>query len=352
MESAATDMVGLFEKKRAEMAAHISGAKNDGATCQCPTDIRERATVELAKLEFFSGGELGVHAINLADGKTIGYRETEKFPMASTFKVALALHVLQMVDNGHLKLSEMIEVGPELRVPPPLIETYFRHQGLSVSIANLVDLMLVTSDNAATDALLARVGGPAKVMEAVKAADIHGMRVDRTTSGFLADFLNISLLSGKTFAETFASLTMAEKAGLYARTEAVNTNYEDDPRDSCSPSAMTQLLATIFGGHVLSDISLDFLSDSMRRCENDNRLKAMLPPGTFVLHKTGTLGGSTSDVGIIDLPYGAGKVAIAVYVKKSSLPTLQREPIIAHAARTIYDYMLFAASQPPGDVST
>jgi beta-lactamase class A len=342
-------MTGLFEQRRTEMAVQDTNAANDGTSEVKIVGHRQRAIAEFKRLELASGGVLGAHAVRLDDQFNLGFRENDAFPMASTFKVALALRVLQMIDSGLATFADMIDVGPALRVPPPLIENYFRHPGLAISIANLLDIMLVTSDNAATDAILSVAGGPEATMSTLQAVGVAGMRIDRSTSHFLGDFLGLQLPEGDTFAEMFARQPWAEKARLYALSEAPNVDYEDDPRDSSTPAAMTQLLATIFSSHALSDTSRDFLSDCMRRCENNNRLKGMLPPGIEVLHKTGTLGGSTSDVGIIELPYQAGRVAIAVYIKKSSLPTPQREAIIAHAARTIYDYMLFAADERSGE---
>jgi beta-lactamase class A len=74
------------------------------------------------------------------------------------------------------------------------------------------------------------------------------------------------------------------------------------------------------------------------------RLKGMLPHGTRVAHKTGTIGQTTNDVGIIDLPHRAGHVVTVVYIKESALPTPEdREPVIAQIARAVHDYFTFTA---------
>jgi beta-lactamase class A len=64
----------------------------------------------------------------------------------------------------------------------------------------------------------------------------------------------------------------------------------------------------------------------------------MLPPGTVVAEKTGTIGGTVNDAGIIDLPDARGRIAIAVFIKKSASD--QREKVIAQIGRCVYDYML------------
>jgi len=56
----------------------------------------------------------------------------------------------------------------------------------------------------------------------------------------------------------------------------------------------------------LSEKSTELLLDIMERCETGaGRLKGLLPEGTVIAHKTGTIGGTTNDVGIITLPQDA-----------------------------------------------
>jgi beta-lactamase class A len=105
---------------------------------------------------------------------------------------------------------------------------------------------------------------------------------------------------------------------------------------------MTRLLAGLYRKDVLKPRSAEFLLDIMRRCRTgEGRLKGMLPEGTEVAHKTGSIGGSTNDVGIITLPDDAGHVAIAIFVKSSEKEESTLERTIAEIARAIYDFFLF-----------
>ncbi len=80
----------------------------------------------------------------------------------------------------------------------------------------------------------------------------------------------------------------------------------------------------------------------MRRCRTgETRLRGLLPAGTEIAYKTGTIGGTTNDVGIITLPANAGHVAIAVFVKSSEKEVSARERAIAEIARAVHDFFLF-----------
>lgn len=57
-----------------------------------------------------------------------------------------------------------------------------------------------------------------------------------------------------------------------------------------------------------------------------------------------TIAGTVNDVGIITLPDGHGRIAIAVYIKKSAKPFEEREHVTADITRSVYDYMLIESS--------
>src|SRR4029453_16180467 len=127
-----------------------------------------------------------------------------------------------------------------------------------------------------------------------------------------------------------------------AESKAAAARFDKDPRDTAMPDAMVTLLARIYRKDLLKPDSAELLLDIMRRCRTgDTRLKGMLPLGTEVAHKTGTIGGTTNDVGIVTLPDNAGHVAIAVFVKSSEKEVAVRERAIAEIGRAVHDFFLF-----------
>ena len=72
--------------------------------------------------------------------------------MASTYKVAIAVALLEGVDQGQLKLSDLIDVSPEMMVAGDnAIAETFIHPGIKLSVANLIEVMITASDNTATE---------------------------------------------------------------------------------------------------------------------------------------------------------------------------------------------------------
>lgn len=315
-------------------AGSAASAKSPGASA-----ARAAAEAEIARIAQTSGGEVGVLARHLESGATLSLNDGERFPMASTFKIAVAGEVLSQVDAGRLSLGQMIPVDPALVLSSEGIAETFPFPGVSASVHNLIESMLTHSDNTATNVLTRLAGGPAAVTEWVKGIGVQGMRIDGDTNGIVGRFYGLP--PGGEPVEAQLKKLIAADPGLEALDSKPNAQFDDDPRDTATPQAMLQLLSKIADAHILKPASTEALLGSMERCVTGlKRLRGMLPPGTPVLDKTGTIGGTVNDVGIITLPGGRGRVAIAVFIKKSAKPFEERERVIAQIARTVYDYML------------
>jgi beta-lactamase class A len=296
---------------------------------------------EIAELSKGAGGVVGVAAWRLdGEGPRVLVNGGERFPMASTFKIAIAGAVFAAVDAGRLKLDQMVAVDPALYVPSEVIADRFIHAGVSLSVHNLIELMLTQSDNTATDVLMKLAGGPQAVTQWVKVQAVQGLRVDRDTAGLLRDFFG---LSAGPFQESLAAAVKIDPA-LEEKGAHPNPAFDDDPRDSSTPEAMAELLTRIFSGRALSSSSTTALVAIMQRCRTgEARLRGRLPAGTVVANKTGTVGGTVNDVGVITLPANKGQIVIAVFIKKSDLPFEKRERAIAEIARSVRDHYLFGS---------
>lgn len=316
-----------------------------GGTLAAPPMAASEAPIanlqaEVTRLTEQAGGKVGVAAWRLdGTGPKLLVNADDIYPLASTFKVAVASRILQRVDKGELTLDQMIAVKPDKLVPSEVLADRFIHPGLSMSVYNLMELMLTQSDNSATDVLTELAGGPAVVTAWLRSQGITGQRIDRDTHGLLRDFYGLP--EGPSM-DIFAAAP--DKASFGVRGSQPNPAFDDDPRDQTTPAAMAELLTRIFTGKALSPASTKVITGIMERCRTSpTRLKGILPAHTVVAHKTGTIGGTANDVGVITLPGNAGQVVIAVYVKKSRFTPAERDRTIAEIARATYDYFLMTS---------
>ncbi len=307
------------------------------------TDVAlQRMERELERIAKLGGGAVGMQAVHLESGQTISLNPQMKFPMASTVKVAIAVQLLTKIEQGELSLMTMVDVQPsDLHPGSGSLTALFNKPGVQLSVQNLLELMMVISDNSATDILLRLAGGPEVVQNRLKTLGVQGMSVDRSIIQLLADLQGVILPPSDKWTTGFYERLEKERAPD-ARTKAVAA-FATDPRDTSTPAAMVDLLAKIYNGTALKPDSRAVLLGTMERCQSGAaRLRGFLPPGTELAHKTGSLGATaTDDVGYITLPDDAGHVAIAVFIGPSTQPTAEREQTIAHMARAVYDYFLF-----------
>jgi beta-lactamase class A len=297
--------------------------------------IMDKSTfAKIEKLTQGLVGRIGVAAQEIGSGRSLEINSDEKFVMASTFKMAVAVALLDLVDKGKIQLTDMIDIPQDLMTdgPNPIVMNFF-HGGCKLSIANLIEPMITESDNCAADVCLKAAGGPEAVTNFLHSIGISGQRIDRSCGELLRDFYGLSDVG------THAVVTeaAAKDPSLMAKLSDRNLEFEKDPRDHTTPKAMLELLLALDGGKVLSEKSREFLLGVMSRTRTGpGRIKGLLPKGTPVAHKTGTIGGVANDVGFITLPDGR-RVAIAVYTKSSTTSDADRERAIAEVSRCIYD---------------
>lgn len=303
-------------------------------------DARVRLAEEFARLAKQTDGSVGV-AVQRVDGNvrtTLNAGTT--FPMASTFKIAVAGTIFSRIDKGELTLDQMITVDPAIIVASDGIADQTPHPGVSLSLHNLLELMLTRSDNTATDILTAQAGGPAAVTAWLRGLGVTGQRVDADTAHIIYRALDIVPGPG-TFAEQIEAAFAADPSKRERDTSGrPNKPFNDDSRDSSTPEAMLDLLLKIQSGKAVSAASTKALLAIMERCHTgEKRLKGLLPLGTVVAHKTGTLMSIANDVGLVTLPDGS-KFAIAVYIKGDTKGIEVQERVIADISRAAYDYFL------------
>jgi len=297
---------------------------------------------EAERLAALLPGRVGAALIHLESGRAVYLDADTPYPMASTVKVPVAVHILKLVDEGVLSLQQQITLGAD-DIYPQMGGPMDRHlsAGSAITVRDLLHMMVTVSDNNATDLLIRLGGGTQAVHQRMQTLGVEGIRVDRYIWELLANYLGAQgHLQERTLTPTdYGALAAAERS-LDQRLVNIR-HWNQDPRDTSSARAMAGLLQRIWRGELLSPESTQLLQGIMQATYTGMaRLKGHLPRNTVVAHKTGTVGDAINDVGVITLPGDRGHV-VAVVLVMSEADSARREDLIAQLARAAHDYFLF-----------
>ncbi len=260
----------------------------------------------IAELADGANGRIGVAAVDLSTGEEIMILGDQLFPLASTSKVAVAATYLEMVEQRRYSLTSEFPLLLPVRSAKFSTAIAPKRPGNYMPAIDLIEIMITRSSNPATDTLLDAVGGPGQVNAWVQRQGINGFSINRDIA------------------------TLVRDDGEYDPAAMI------DPRDAATPRAMIRLLAGLYRGDFLSDQSRQVILGAMSRTRTGTRrIPANMPGEARVLHKTGSLNNTSSDVGIVETPDGRA-IAMAIYITGQGT-RLAREQRIAAIARALYD---------------
>ena len=310
-------------------------SKEEAPTPAAATDSITPALEQLA--ERAKPGTLGVLMLDLATNQRRGVNIDKPLPMQSLFKLPLGIYVLALADQGQLALDEKVTLTrDQLSVShSPIAEKFDDKQ--DYTIQELVRAAVAQSDNTAADVLLKRVGGPQALTRFFQEKGVTDFRVDRYEYELQPQSVGLPAFTGQLIGGD--AWSEARRQVPVASQQAAMTLYLADHRDRISPRAGVQILALLDRGKLLSPESTKKMLEIMRSTTTGaDRLKAGVPKGAIVYHKTGTgadvesRNSATNDIGIIELP-GGRRIAVAALLSGSELPPEQRAQTIAEVGR-------------------
>jgi beta-lactamase class A len=245
-------------------------------------------------LEARSRGRLGVAVIDTGTRRLFSYRGDERFPLCSTFKFLLAADLLRRAERGTLDLDRRLPIRATHLGNSDFVKS---RVGRDASLRELAHAIIEISDNDAANLLLAEIGGPAAVTRFARSVGDPVTRLDGA--------------------------------------EPV-TDARGEARDTTSPLAMARNFERIVLGNVLAPASRAALTEWLAGAKTGpRRLKAGLPAGWRLAHKTGTgMHGSSNDAGIVWPPHRP-PLALAVYLTSSPLDEGGRDAVIAGVAQAV-----------------
>jgi beta-lactamase class A len=277
-----------------------------------PSPSKKTLLAALQNLTADFGGTIGVYAKHLKTGETIALNADTLFTTASTIKLPLLVALEHEFHTKRLAREQRVSVVDSVRYGGAgVLQSFIGAE--SLSLLNIAILMIIISDNSATNLVIDGFG---------TTHDEKLSRINRIIDslGFHATRLQNKSMSGKTRKST----TMAQRYGLGVST----------PRD------MGVLLEQLAEKKLISESASDEMLRILMQQNDNTKLRRYLPDTLRIANKTGEVSQSKSDVGIVYSP--SGTYVISLYTDLSQRPGYEPENAalmaVAKASRLVYDY--------------
>lgn len=289
----------------------------------------------LAEIEAASKGRVGAAVVTAKWSHF--HRRDERFSLQSVMKLVVSMAALDQVDQGRWKLDQEFTFDrSDLSVShQPLLERLGSKKSITITLSDLIELAVAESCSASADFMIRRMGGVGRINAFLQSRKIQGMSVDRQERDLQTE---IAGLKWNPAYSDDAKFEAAAQKVPDAEQDAAYLRYQKDTRDTATPAAMADLLQRLVTGKLLSAKSTRVLLGVMERTSTGpNRLKAGVPKGWILGHKTGTssthkgLAWATNDVGIVRNSKGEWVIIVA-FLKGSTLTPDGRDKILRQVA--------------------
>jgi beta-lactamase class A len=276
-------------------------------------------------------GVLGVSVKHLGTGESANLNGDRLFPTASVFKVPVLVEFYRQAELGALSPDQQVILTELDKVPGSGVLKELS-EGLSVSLRDLLSLMMMVSDNTATDFIVGRVGFD-KVNATLDELGLHRTRVVRYCREILFDLVGVNDLPLEEM--TIGLFREVSEARDYGGSWSLGV--EDN--DVTTPNEMNSLLEMIVNGEAASRESCDEILALMGKCQTGQyRIPKYLPTKELVLQrKTGSLPGIRNDVAVVTVKETSERYVISCFTMGAE-DLYEAEEAIAQVSRAVYEY--------------
>jgi beta-lactamase class A len=279
-----------------------------------PEDTLESRLAPLAKAH---KGKVAIAVKHLGSGETYDLDADEPMPTASLIKLAVMVEVYQQAAEGRVKLTDMVTLHDADKVPGSGILTEHFSDGATFPLRDAVRLMIVYSDNTATNLVLDKIG-------------IRSTGDRMEAWGFPNTKIHAKVFRGST-TSVFPERT--KRFGL----------------GSTTAREMVGLLEKLHQGKLVSPEACKEMLEHLKKCDDKDKFTHLLPAKTVVAHKTGSLEEVRTDAGIIETP--GGPVALCVLTADNKdhrwEPDNAGNVFCAKVAKEVYDHFAAKPAPPP-----
>ena len=237
----------------------------------------------------------GLTAIDLTSGESFGINEDMVFPQASAIKVTILMEVYKQASLKKFSLTDLRSIDPQTAVGGSGILKDLPDAS-SLSIRNLCVLMLILSDNTATNAII----------------DLVGMNNINAT------------LQSLGYKNTRVQRKMIDTKASGRGDENIST-----------PAEAAKILQLLYKGEFIDKkTSAEILSMLGKKDRDGSRLAAGIPANVPIVFKPGSLLGVSTEWAIINLKERPYAVAIMENYKVDG----QAKQVIEKVSETLYQY--------------
>ena len=236
--------------------------------------------------------DAGVAIWHIESDRKLDVNGDAPFPMASTFKIPILATACKQLAAGAISLDTRVPLAVADKSMGSGILPYFE-SSLQPTIRDLLTLMIIISDNTATDIMVDYLGGAAVVegyMHELGLKDIFFK-------------LNCKELLRYAFPPEVADSPLEDLVKWTTENDILRDSlpFSKGPENNVGTAkAMNELLHLLYGDLFPEDVRA-VAFDILHKQQFTHRIARFLPLGTKVASKTGTIGGIRNDCGIISI---------------------------------------------------
>ena len=317
---------------------HGSAAPQNRVVVPAPTPL----VTDIDGLVGAFGGKVGVAVKSIDTGWMVSKNGDVPMPQQSVSKLWVTLTAMDQIDQGRITLDDPLTITQnDLTLFHQPIASLLKNGVYNTTVRELIRRAMTMSDNTANDRLLRHVGGPTAVnafiarhsLGAIKFGPGERLLQSRTAGlQWRQDYA-----MGRAFQAARAKLAPGVR-------QAAFNSYIANPIDGAAAAAIANALTKLRRGELLSPQSTSYIIGVMESSRTGHaRLRASVPPGWRLAHKTGTgqdLMGRTAgfnDVGILTAPDGRA-YSIAVMIGDTTRPTQDRQKLMQNIVARVVAY--------------
>lgn len=284
----------------------------------------------IASLSDGFNGVLGISVKNLETGEHASFNGDRLFPTASVFKVPVIVEFYRQAEAGRLNLDDVVTLREEDKVPGSGVLKELS-AGLNVTLSDLLSLMMIVSDNTATDLILRKVSME-NVNRMLRGLALEKTAVSRYCREILFDLVGVQ--------QPLEELTIS----LWDRVSE-NSEHKGSwslgviDNDVTTPDEMARLLELVALGEAAGRDSCDAILTVMGKCQTGQYRIPKYLPGSMVKmqRKTGSLPGIRNDVGVITLKKPWQRYVLSCFTMDAE-NIYEAEEVIARVSEAVFQY--------------